>query len=100
MRVAVILDSMATRGDLAHQRWILARTASDAEETGAHASRIEQIEHPRSRLGIRPVIEGQCDLPLCSRRWRQAHEVRTQEARARHQSRRGEHCMIGDQGAN
>ena len=59
----VVLDRVAAAHDLARELRDGARALlGDAEERGARAVRLEQVEHARRDLGIGAVVEGERDL--------------------------------------
>ena len=61
MRVRVIADLMAARGDFAGEFGIGADMAADKEKSGAGVVSVEEREQARSDARIRAIVEGESD---------------------------------------
>ena len=63
MRVRMISDQMAARGNFLHEFRTGARKFSDQEKCRAYGVAFKQFEKPRSDRRIRPIVKRESDFP-------------------------------------
>src|SRR5690348_1883977 len=77
MRVRVISDLMAARGDFAGEFGIGADMAADKEKSGARVVSVQERQQARRDARIRAIVEGESDRPgINSEANRMAKELR------------------------
>src|SRR6266581_9358459 len=94
--LAVILYRMATADDLARELRVLFHALANAEKRSFGTILIQQIEHPGSDCGIRPVVNSDRNSSGRRRSIRQARPVGTQQLASWPKTRGREQQVIRD----
>jgi hypothetical protein len=85
---------MPSPDDLPHQRSVPRRALADDKEGGPRTAGVEDVEDPRRHLGVRPVVEGDCDAAHAGPR--EARQVAPEHPAARMHAAGEKHVIAGE----